>query len=245
MRPILSFLLLASCATAPLAAATLDFHAAPADPSARRVEMLARAGTAQVERFFGAPFPRAIDFRLAPDRAAFDAAFPPALGMGKTQCWMVGMGVADLMVVLSPSDWKAEACDHDPADAGELQRLIAHELTHVYHGQHNAHGDFAGEDDLAWFIEGVAVLASGQLTEARIAQVRAAIAGGTAPAKLDDVWSGKLKYGFAGSLAAYVDRRWGRATIRRLLAATSNAEALAMLGTTEAKLLTDWRESAR
>jgi hypothetical protein len=245
MRPILPFLLLASCAAGPLAAATLDFHAAPTDPSANQVETLARAGIAQVEHFFGAPFPHAIDFRLAPNRAAFDSAFPPALNMGKTQCWMVGMGIADLMVVLSPSDWKAEACDHDPADALEVQRLIAHELTHVFHGQNNVHGDFAGEDDLAWFVEGVAVLASGQLTDARVADVRAAIAAGKAPAKLDDVWSGKLKYGFAGSLAAYVDRRWGRATTRRLLAVTSNADALAMLGTTETALLADWQKSAR
>ena len=245
MRPTLPFLLLAFCSTSPLAAATLDFHAAPTDPSAKTVETLARAGTAQVEHFFGAPFPRPIDFRLAPNRAAFDAAFPPALGMGKTQCWMVGMGIADLMVMLSPSDWKAEACDHHPADKQELQRLIAHELTHVFHGQNNPHGDFAGEDDLAWFIEGVAVLVSGQLTDARVAQVRAAVAAGTAPRKLDDVWSGKLKYGFAGSLAAYVDKRWGRPTTRRLLAATSNAQALAMLGTTEYVLLADWRKSAR
>jgi len=245
MRPILPFLLLALCWTSPLAAAALHFHAAPTDLSAKAVETLARSSVKQVEHFFGAPFPRAIDFRLAPDRAAFDAAFPPALGMGKTQCWMVGMGIADLMVVLSPSDWKAEACDHDPADQQELQRLIAHELTHVFHGQNNPHGDFAGEDDLAWFIEGVAVLASGQLTDARVAQVRAAIAAGSAPAKLDDVWSGKLKYGFAGSLASYVDRRWGRATTRRLLAAASNAEALAMLGTTEPALLADWQKAAR
>ena len=245
MRPILPVLLLALCTTGPLAAATIDFHAAPTDPSASQVETFARIGTAQVEHFFGAPFPRAVNFRLAPNRAAFDAAFPPALGMGKTQCWMVGMGIADIIVVLSPSDWKAEACDHDPADSQEVQRLIAHELTHVFHGQNNPHGDFAGEDDLAWFIEGVAVLASGQLTDTRIAQVRAAIAAGTAPSKLDDVWSGKLKYGFAGSLASYVDTRWGRATTRRLLGTTSNAEALAMLGTTEPALLADWQKAAR
>lgn len=224
-------------------AAAIDFHAAPADSSARQVETLARAGTRRVEHFFGARFPRPIHFTVAPTRAAFDAAFPPELGMGKSECWMVGMGIGDRMVLLSPSDWKAEACEHDPAGATELQRLIAHELTHVYHGQHNPHPDFAGEDDLGWWIEGLAVLVSGQLTPERVREVRSAIAAGKAPAKLEAVWSGKLRYGFAGSLAAYVDRRWGRGMTRRLLGAASNAEALAMLGTSETALLADWKKA--
>ena len=226
-------------------AARLDFHAAPGDPSAKQVQILARAGTRRIEHFFGGRFSHSIDFRLAPTRAAFDAAFPPALGMGKSECWMVGIGIGDRMVLLSPSDWKAEACEHDPADTAELQRLIAHELTHVYHGQNNPHPDFAGEDDLGWWIEGLAVLVAGQLTPDRVRDVRAAIAVDKAPAKLDAVWSGKLRYGFAGSLAAYVDRRWGRPMTRRLLGATSNVEALKMLGTTEAGLLADWRQAAR
>lgn len=243
MTPI-PFLLAAALFAGPLPAAKIDFHAEAGDGSATQVRALAQAGVSRVEHFFGAPFPRTIDFRLASNRAAFDAAFPPELGMGKSECWMVGMGIAGRMVLLSPSDWKAEACDHDPADAQELRRLIAHELTHVYHGQNNAHGDFAGEDDLAWFIEGVAVLAAGQLSEVRIAAVGAAIAAGTAPQRLDDVWAGKLKYGFAGSLVAYVDRRWGRTTMRRLLAATSTAQALSILGTDETSLLADWRKAA-
>jgi len=226
-------------------AAKLNFRADASEPSARQVEALAYASARRIEHFFGGRFPHPVDFRLASTRAAFDAAFPPELGMGKSQCWMVGMGIGDRMVLLSPSDWKAEACEHDPANATELQRLIAHELTHVYHGQHNPHPDFAGEDDLGWWIEGLAVLVGGQLTPERVRDVRAAVAAGAAPSRLDSVWSGRLRYAFAGSLASYVDRRWGRATTRRLLAATSNAEALRMLGTNEADLLRDWQRAAR
>lgn len=225
-------------------AAQLEFNIPPGDPSAKQVEAFARAGTRRIEHFFGGRFQRPVAFRITPTRAAFDAAFPPELGMGKSECWMVGMGVGDRMILLSPSDWKAEACEHEPADATELQRLIAHELTHVYHGQNNPHPDFAGEDDLGWWIEGLAVLVSGQLTPERVHEVRSAIAAGKAPAKLDAVWSGKLRYGFAGSLAAYVDRRWGRAMTRRLLGATGNAEALKMLGTSETALLADWKKAA-
>lgn len=239
MRFLLAVTLLAS----PITAATIDYHSDPADISVKETRMLIH-GSARIEHFFGSPFLRPIEFSLAPNRAAFDRAIPPELGMGKSLCWMVGMGIGDQMVLLAPADWKAEACEHDPADATELQRLITHELTHVYHGQHNPHPDFAGEDDLGWFIEGLAVLVSGQLTDTRVADVRAAIAAGTAPATLDKVWSGKLRYGFAGSLAAYVDKRWGRMTTRRLLAATSNAEALKMIGTTEPELLAEWKKAA-
>lgn len=225
-------------------AAGIEFHATAGDPSAAQIRTLAHLGGARVEQFFGGRFTRSVDFRVVPNRAAFDAAIPPELGMGKSQCWMVGMGIGDRLVLLGPGDWKAEACEHDPANATELERLIAHELTHVYHGQHNPHPDFAGEDDLGWWIEGLAVLVSGQLTPDRVTQVRAAIAAGAAPTRLDDMWSGKLRYGFAGSLAAYVDKNWGRATTRRLLAATSNAEALRMLGVTEPELLAGWKEAA-
>jgi len=225
-------------------AAAIDFHAAAGDRSTTQIRTLAHLGGARVEQFFGGRFLRSVDFRLVSDRAAFDAAIPPELGMGKSQCWMVGMGIGDRLVLLDPDDWKAEACEHDPGDTIELQRLIAHELTHVYRGQHNPHPDFAGEDDLGWWVEGLAVLVSGQLTPDRVSQVRAAIAAGTAPTKLDEVWSGKLCYGFAGSLAAYVDKNWGRAATRRLLAATSNAEALRMLGVTQAQLLAGWKKAA-
>ena len=44
-----------------------------------------------------------------------------------------------------------------------VQALIAHELVHVYHGQRSPRPDFHGMDDVGWFVEGLAVLASGQL----------------------------------------------------------------------------------
>jgi len=237
------FLLAAAFLAAPLFAATIEYHSDPEPMSILQVRML-RHSAAQIEHFFGGHFPRPIEFTLAPNRAAFDSALPASLGMGKSECWMVGMGIGDQMVLLNPSDWKTEACEHDPANATDLQRLVTHELTHVYHGQHNPHSDFAGEDDLGWWIEGLAALVSGQLTPDRVTDVQVAIAAGSAPTKLDAVWSGKLRYGFAGSLAAYVDKRWGRAMTRRLLAATSNAEALKMLGTTEPDLLADWKKAA-
>lgn len=225
------------------AGSEVRFHAAPDDVAASEVQAMAGSAVADVERFFGHRFPRPVEFDLVPGRAAFDAAIPARLGMTPTQCWMVGMGIAERMLVLSPSAWKKDACEHDPGDKVELRRLITHELIHVYHGQNNASGDFTGEDDLAWFIEGIAVLGSGQLTDKRLADVRAAAVAGNLPSKLDDIWTGKLRYGAAGSLAGYVDGKWGRKTIYRLLRARSTKEALAMLGVSEADLIAGWKRS--
>jgi hypothetical protein len=44
-------------------------------------------------------------------------------------------------------------------------------------------------------------------------------------------------------MVEFVDQRFGRETIRKLLAATTNAEALMILGTTEEKFIEDWKAS--
>src|ERR1700742_2348071 len=116
------FLLAAALLASPLTAATIDYHSDPEHMAIGEVRMLAHSAT-QIEHYFGGDFPQPIEFWLAPNRAAFDAALPPGLGMGKSECWMVGMGIGDRLVLLNPSDWKAEACEHDPHDATELRRL--------------------------------------------------------------------------------------------------------------------------
>jgi hypothetical protein len=203
---------------------------------------IAVASAKQVEQFFGAPFPDPIHFQMVPDRGAFDAAVAK-FGVSPSQCWMVGLGTADLMVVLSTSAWAKQACEHDPHDLPAVRQVIAHELIHVYHGQFNPTRDFSGIDDLDWFIEGLAVLGSGQLTKDRLDAMQTAVRAGQCPTSLSKVWTGPNRYGFAGSIARYVDRTWGRATTVRLLNARGTAEALAVLGTSEASLMAGWRSS--
>ena len=244
-----SLLLLCSkseCRSAPEqlpTAATLDFHAVAGDPYATEVRDMATASAKQIQLFFGAPFPDPIHFQMVADRAAFDAALPPKLGMGATQCWMVGLGTADLMVLLSPDAWAKQACEHDPNDSQAIRQLIAHELIHVYHGQFNATRDFSGIEDLDWFIEGLAVFGSGQLTKDRLDRMQEAVSAGQLPTSLSSIWTGPNRYAFAGSLVRYVDQTWGRAATVRLLKVRSSAEALALLGTTEKSLLAGWHAS--
>jgi hypothetical protein len=200
-----------------------------------------QASEARIVDFFGAPFRDSVVVQVVPDRAVFDAALKAMWGMPSTQCWMVAAAGATRLVVLSPDAWASQACEHDAGDAEHVRGIIAHELVHAYHGQRNPSDDFAGMDDMGWFVEGLAVLASEQLRLSHAGDAEAAIAAGAAPRRLADGWSGRYRYGVAGSMVAYIDRRWGRGTIVRLLGATTNDEALAILGTSEADFLSGWR----
>ena len=46
------------------------------------------------------------------------------------------------------------------------------EMTHVFHGHYNASPDFSDTDRIDWFVEGLAVYASGQCDAARLLGVR-------------------------------------------------------------------------
>jgi hypothetical protein len=227
---------------APAAAADgIEYAAQAGDPAAARVEAMLPAAKARVEGFFGSPFAEPVRVKLAPDRAAFDASFPKAWGMGKTECWMVGVGVADFLVLLSPADWSKEACDHDATKDQAVRDIVTHELVHMYHGQHNPTRDFTGVDDLSWFIEGLAVLASGQLDRGHNNDLDAVLRSGAWPTSLAKVWTGDYRYGMAGSLVQYIDQTRGRKTVVALLSATSQARVLKTLGVSEAELLARWK----
>jgi hypothetical protein len=202
-------------------------------------------GMTRVTRFFGGRFARPIAVRLLPDRAALDRLWQEAWHAPDfhSECWMVASGTAQELDVLSPNAWKTEACEHDPANAAHMDRLIAHELTHVYQGQHSPRPELDGMDDLGWFVEGVAVVASGQLDEEPLAPAKDAVAAHAAPDSLAHAWSGKYRYGVSGSLVRFVDRRVGRRTLARMLADTTQSQLLAHVGLAEGELLARWRES--
>ena len=121
-----------------------------------------------------------------------------------------------------------------------IRKIAIHELMHVSHGQHHPVGDFTGSESIGWFIEGLAVLASGQLTEDRLARAQDAIAAGH-PAALQSAWSGPDRYAVAGSLVAYIDATYGRQMLWDLLSVTNEAALLAALGLSESELLSPWR----
>jgi hypothetical protein len=214
----------------------------PADEkTAERLDALVRSAIVRVERFFGAPFPRPFTITIHPDRAAFDASFPPEWGVGKTECWMVASGVAAGVHVLSPRAWSAQACEHDPTDELHVERLLAHELVHVFHGQHNPSPDFVDVTGIDWFVEGLATFASGQLEDEKLLSARDALESGAGPKELAAAWTGRYRYGVCGSLVAFLDHEVGRARITECLTASSGEELLDLFGLGEEELLERWR----
>ena len=204
------------------------------------------AGRQVVTQFFGSEFPKPAGVKIFADRATLtdywrQQSQEPDL---KPECWMVASGTAQGLSLLSPRVWSSQACDHDAADAVALQKLITHELVHVFHGQSNPSPEFDGLEGIDWFVEGLANYASGQLDDKRLQGVRKALqAMQGEPLQLSQVWSGSDRYGQAGSLVAYLDRRFGRAALVRMLRCTTPRQLMDVLGMTEAQLIADWRAS--
>ena len=253
-RSLVAFLLLAACSTEPghvPIEATAEpqrfrlVHPPGEEETAVRLTPLLREAVGLVEDFFGAPFDAPYTVTILPDRAAFEASFPPEWGLAKTECWMVATGVAEGVRLLSPRIWKQEACEHDPADDAHVRRLLAHELVHVFHGQHNPSPDFLDVTGIDWFVEGLATLASGQLEDPTQLSAREALETGAGPATLAAAWTGRYRYGVSGSLVAFVERELGRARLPELLGATSGEELLDLIGTSEEELLERWRAWVR
>ncbi len=208
-----------------------------------RIEGLLGEGIRRVERFFGVSFSDRFAVEVLPTRSAFNMAQPPEWGLGVTQCWVVATGEARALRLLAPSAWKAEACEHDPEDTSELRRLVAHELVHVFHGQHHPSSpDLSDAEDIGWFVEGLAVLVSGQLDVGRRERAFEALVAHAGPKRLGDAWSGPYRYGVAGTLVEVVLERVDRRQLLPLLAATRSEQLLAAAHLDEAGLLAAWRE---
>ncbi|MBI3439982.1 MAG: hypothetical protein HY054_15255 [Proteobacteria bacterium] len=215
-------------------------HAFPMQGGDAMIARDVATGRQRIEAFFGERFTGPVNVVVAGDRAGFDHALPAAWGIAPSQCWMVGVGVADSLYLLAPSAWAHDACEHH-GDAAEVQGIVTHELTHSFHGQHNPTRDFTGMDDAGWFVEGLAVLVSGQLDSAHAHDARDAIAANAAPASLANAWSGRYRYGVCGSMVRYIDVTYGRRTLTALLAATTNQQILDQLHLSEAEFLSRWR----
>jgi hypothetical protein len=206
-----------------------------------------RQAQTEIAHFFDTAWSHSFDIYLFPNRAALDRQWQQDWQAPDfhSECWMVASGVGHRLDLLSPRVWNTEACEHDPSDSLELPKLLAHELTHVFHGQHSPVPTFDGLDSIGWFVEGLAVLVSGQLDSVRQAKAEEAVQSGLVPASLNTMWSGRYRYAVCGSLVKYVDQTYGRATIRRLLACTTQNQILTVLGLSAEELIDRWKSDIR
>lgn len=207
-------------------------------------QQLLDLGVNTVEAFFNAPFKKEFDVYVHPNRHSMDSSWQKDWKMPDftSQCWMVASGVANRLDMIAPGRWDKEACEHSYTDTQKTQQLIAHELVHVYHGQINASPDFSNTEGIDWFVEGLAAYASGQCDTSRMMAVRNAVSAHTQPARLDSFWTGNLKYGLSGSVVMYIDKKYGRNTLKELLPFSKKAELLLRLHTSETELIAGWKK---
>ncbi len=202
-------------------------------------------GQFAIRDFFGRGIRQRFRVYLFPERRMLDLEWKEAWGDSsfKSQCWMVASGVASRLDLLSPRVWSSQTCEHNAEDSVEIQRLITHELVHIFHAQFNPRPGLEGLDSLAWFIEGLAVYSSGQLDAQRMKDVQSTIAAGAEPKHLGEFWSGKSRYGNAGSLVRFIDRKYGRDALLALMAMDDERDMLRYLGTAEDSLISRWKQS--
>lgn len=200
-------------------------------------------GMEQVKTFFGKPYLYNFSIIIHPNRSSLDSTWSANWHEPnfKSECWMVASGVSDRLDMLSPQKWDTESCEHSYQDLPAMQQLITHELVHVYHGQLNKSPDFSKTDNLDWLVEGLATYASGQLQASKKQAVKEQITNNLAPDKLSKFWTGTNKYALSGSMAWFIDIKYGRKALWSILPYSTAAEVLGKLGTTEEILLNDWR----
>ncbi|MBV6480055.1 MAG: hypothetical protein HGGPFJEG_02869 [Ignavibacteria bacterium] len=204
------------------------------------------AGKKTVEDFFQNSFKNDFSIYIHPSRSSLDSAWQKDWNMPdfKSQCWMVASGVSNKLDIISPKKWDSLACEHSYSDSIKTLRLITHELVHVYHGQQNKSPDFSDVTGIDWFVEGLAVYASGQCDSVRISEVKKAISENRIPETLDKFWTGNLKYGLSGTVVLYLDKKFGREQIISLLNFNNIEELLNTLNTTEFEIMNGWRDTS-
>jgi hypothetical protein len=220
------------------------FYTTPDKKNIEEYNVYFENGKRTVEEFFQAPFNTGFDIYIHPNRASLDSSWQKDWGMPefRSQCWMVASGVAYKLDLISPKMWDSLSCEHSYSDTLNTQRLITHELVHVYHGQQNASPDFSDVSGMDWFVEGLAVYVSGQCDSTRITQVKKAISEIQVPETLEDFWTGNLRYGLSGTVVMYLDNQFGREKLVSLLKYNHIGELLVSLGTDESEIMDGWEK---
>ena len=220
-------------------------HYDPVDKTeAEKIARWLDQGHTELITFFSIDFKSEFDVYIFSIRDSLDAQWQKDWNMPgfKSQCWMVASGIGHRLDILSPRVWQAQACEHDSRDEEATRKLVLHELIHVFHGQHNPSPTFDSIVNMDWFVEGLAVYASGQLDKDRYDRARSSIRNGQVPEQLAELWKGADRYGFAGSMVQYIDIQYGRDVLTQLMGQTKASDVLEILDTSEVKLMEDWTE---
>ncbi|HVF38759.1 MAG TPA: hypothetical protein VM939_02590 [Gemmatimonadaceae bacterium] len=205
----------------------------------------ASSGSTSVERFFQRQLSGPITVRAYPDRASLTEYWKVEWNQPNLvpECWMIASANSNVVAMLTPRLWSSASCGHDGANQPYVSRIVTHEIVHILHRRINGAPAFVGPNDLWWFVEGLAVFASGQLDNAARTRVRNLITSGSLPASPQEALNGPSGYDVVGSMVGFIDATYGRAVLTGLLTARTEAELLARLSTTRSAFLESWRLS--
>ncbi len=213
------------------------------EPDRDRIEFFLDSGIqgrGEVQEFFARSFLLDYVIRLFPDRASLSAYWRDIWrAQGLDGCSIAAARQREV-TFLSPGAWKTDGCGQNPNQAGHVRAILTHELVHVLHEQWNP-GLGRVAEIMPWFVEGLAVYASGQLRNEYASAAREVVTAGNSPMHLADIWTSGSRYGLAGSVVAYLDQLIGRPALANLLTARNNAEVLAAVGLSEQDFLAGWR----
>jgi len=209
---------------------------------AKQIESWLNHGKKDIEEFFSKGFEKQFDVYIFSERDSLDKQWQTDWNIPnfKSECWMVASGIAHRLDILSPRIWKTQACEHDNNDTIATKKLIIHELVHVFHGQNNPSPTFEYIENIDWFVEGLAVYASGQLNDGRLERAMSHILNTGEPTKLADIWKGEHKYGLAGSIVKYIDEKFGREILVELITFPKVTQILDTLSISEKELINEW-----
>ena len=198
-------------------------------------------GCQSVDNFFKESFKNKFTVFIHPNRYSLDTTWEKDWNMPnyKSECWMVASGTATKLDMISPKTWDKESCEHKYNDSDKTQKIITHELFHVYHGQLKT-SPFSELDSIEWFVEGFATFASGQNDSTRIPEIVSAINNQTIPKSLYEFYSGKLRYVLSGSIVMFIDKEYGRKKLKELLTYSSSKDILNALHISEFDLIAKW-----
>ena len=202
-------------------------------------------GKEKIEIFFEHPYKNNITVYLFDSRNSLDEAFQNEWNMPnfKTQCWMVASGISDKLYILSPLIWQKEACEHNPNDLNKTRKLFIHELVHSYHAQYNSNKNMEGFSEMSWFVEGLAVFVSGQLTKEKEERLKLLKSDNALPDQLSKFWKGQNRYVVSGSIVKFITEKYGNEKIFECLKFQNTQEILSYLGITESELIFEWKKS--
>lgn len=208
-------------------------------------------GITTVSTFFKHSYKNNFDVFIYPDRKSFDTALQTLFKNPRfvSECWLVATGNGHNINILSPATWDKETpCEGKYtaySDRIKTQKLITHELVHVFHGQINVNPTLSDSaSSMDWFSEGLAFYVSGQLDVQVTKEVRKALSENKQPQDLNDLSifnDVSLRYSFSGSLVQYIDKTFGRTKLAQLLPVDKNSDILTLLKTTEPGLLLGWK----